>query len=159
MKDNGLSLVYFFPKKKVTYLGGQVGDQAWKFGRHWVKPGRIGDPTGRNVEPCKVKKTYAEWWIFFQRTMYVSLTSQGQSCSSQWCQSFFSIVRPDFSPLSLSWLLKLRRNGRNNFQHCWPAMLGVVASVLAVKCKRMQQLPTILLPTVHRGKDTTHTTL
>ena len=28
VKDNGLSLVYVFPKKKVTYLGGQVGDQA-----------------------------------------------------------------------------------------------------------------------------------
>ena len=28
VKDNGLSLVYAFPKKKVTYLGGQVGDQA-----------------------------------------------------------------------------------------------------------------------------------
>ena len=28
VKDNGLSLVYIFPKKKVTYLGGQVGDQA-----------------------------------------------------------------------------------------------------------------------------------
>ena len=52
VKDNGLSLVYIFPKKKVTYLGGQVGDQAWKFGRHWVKAGRIGDPMGRNVEPC-----------------------------------------------------------------------------------------------------------
>ena len=25
VKDNGLSLVYVFPKKKVTYLGGQVG--------------------------------------------------------------------------------------------------------------------------------------
>ena len=25
VKDNGLSLVYIFPKKKVTYLGGQVG--------------------------------------------------------------------------------------------------------------------------------------
>ena len=54
--DNGLSLVYIFPKKKVTYLGGQVGEQAWKFGRHWVKAGRIGDPTGRNVEP---------WFMFF----------------------------------------------------------------------------------------------
>ena len=52
MKDNGISLVYIFPKKKVTYLGGQVGDQAWKFGRHWVKAGCIGDPMGRNVEPC-----------------------------------------------------------------------------------------------------------
>ena len=28
VKDNGLSLVYVFPKKKVTYLGGQVGDQS-----------------------------------------------------------------------------------------------------------------------------------
>ena len=51
VKDNGLSLVYVFPKKRVTYLGGQVGDQAWKFGRHWVKADRIGDPTGRNVKP------------------------------------------------------------------------------------------------------------
>ena len=50
VKDNGLSLVYVFPKKKVTYLGGQVGDQARKFGHDWVKAGRIGDPMGRNVE-------------------------------------------------------------------------------------------------------------
>ena len=34
VKDNGLSLVYVFPKKKVTYLGGHAGDQAWKFDRH-----------------------------------------------------------------------------------------------------------------------------
>ena len=34
-----------------------------------------------------------------------------------------------------------------------PTMLGVVASVLAVVCKRMQQLSTLLGPTVHRGKD------
>ena len=38
-------------------------------------------------------------------------------------------------------------------------MLGVVASVLAVVCKRMQQLPTTLGAAVHRGKDTTHKTL
>ena len=38
-------------------------------------------------------------------------------------------------------------------------MLGVVASVLPVVCKRMQQLPTMLGPVVHRGKDTTHKTL
>ena len=43
--------MYVFPKKKVTYRGGQVGDQAWKFSRHWVKAGRIGNPTGRNVKP------------------------------------------------------------------------------------------------------------
>ena len=38
-------------------------------------------------------------------------------------------------------------------------MLGVVACVLAVVCKRMQQLPTMLGPAVHRGKDTTHKSL
>ena len=40
-----------------------------------------------------------------------------------------------------------------------PIMLGVVASVLALFCKRVQQLPTILGPAVHRGKDTTRKTL
>ena len=38
-------------------------------------------------------------------------------------------------------------------------MLGVVACVLAVVCKRMQQLPTILGPAVHRRKDTAHKSL
>ena len=33
-------------------------------------------------------------------------------------------------------------------------MLGVVGCVLVVVCKRMQQLPTILGPAVHSGKDT-----
>ena len=37
-----------------------------------------------------------------------------------------------------------------------PTMLGVVASMLAVVCKPMQQLPTMLGPAVHHGKDTTH---
>ena len=27
LKDNGLSLVYVFPERRVTYLGGQVSDQ------------------------------------------------------------------------------------------------------------------------------------
>ena len=40
-----------------------------------------------------------------------------------------------------------------------PTMLGVVASVLALVRKRMQQLPTMLGPAVHSGKDTTHKTL
>ena len=38
-------------------------------------------------------------------------------------------------------------------------LLGVVASLLAVVCKRMQQLPIMLGPAVHDGKDTTHKTL
>ena len=38
-------------------------------------------------------------------------------------------------------------------------MLGVVGCVLAVVCKRMQQLPTMLGPVVHRGKDTTYKSL
>ena len=38
-------------------------------------------------------------------------------------------------------------------------MLGVVVSMLAVVCKRMQQLPAMFRPAVHHGKDTTHKTL
>ena len=38
-------------------------------------------------------------------------------------------------------------------------LLGVVVCVLAVVCKRMQQLPTSLGPTGHRGKETTHKSL
>ena len=38
-------------------------------------------------------------------------------------------------------------------------MLGVVASVLAVVSKGMQQLPTMLGPVVHRGKDITRKTM
>ena len=34
-----------------------------------------------------------------------------------------------------------------------------IVAVLAVVCKRVQQLPTRLGPAVHRGKDTTHKTL
>ena len=40
-----------------------------------------------------------------------------------------------------------------------PTMVGIVAFVLAVVCKRMQQLSTMLGPAVHRGKDTTHKSL
>ena len=40
-----------------------------------------------------------------------------------------------------------------------PTMLGAVAFVLAVVCKRIQQLPTLLGPIVHPGKDTTHKSL
>ena len=40
-----------------------------------------------------------------------------------------------------------------------PTVLGVLACVLAVVCKRMQQLPTMLGPAVHREKDTTHKSL
>ena len=40
-----------------------------------------------------------------------------------------------------------------------PTRLGVVACVLAVVCKRMLELPTMLGPTVHGGKDTTHKSL
>ena len=55
--------------------------------------------------------------------------------------------------------VRQRANGRNNSQHCYANVLGFVACVLAVVCKRMQQLPSILGPAVHRGKDTTHKSL
>ena len=40
-----------------------------------------------------------------------------------------------------------------------PTMLRVVTCMLAVVCKRMQQLPTMLGAALHRGKDTTHKSL
>ena len=40
-----------------------------------------------------------------------------------------------------------------------PTMLGVGACVLAVVCKRIQQLPTMLGPAVHHEKNTTHKSL
>ena len=49
--------------------------------------------------------------------------------------------------------LKLCSNGRG--QQC----LEFLTSVLPVDCTRMQQLPTMLGPAVHRGKDTTHKAL
>ena len=55
--------MYISPKKKVTYLEGQVGDQVWKFSRHWVKAGHIGHRTGHNVEPWKPAITPPELLI------------------------------------------------------------------------------------------------
>ena len=52
---------------------------------------------------------------------------------------------------SISFVLGCGNNGAT--------MLGVVASVLAVVCTRMQQLSALLGPTVHRGKDTNHKSL
>ena len=40
--------------------------------------------------------------------------------------------------------LRLRASGRNNPNIVAPTMLGIVACMLAVVCKRMQQLPTML---------------
>ena len=40
-----------------------------------------------------------------------------------------------------------------------PTMVGVVASVLAVVCKRMRQVPTMLGPAVRREKDIIQKTL
>ena len=54
--------------------------------------------------------------------------------------------------------VKLSANGRTTLNIGGPTMLGVVASVLAVVCKRMQELPILILlgPAVHRGKETSH---
>ena len=61
--------------------------------------------------------------------------------------------------ITVSVIFRLRANGRNNSQHCCDNNVRSFCSVLAVVCKRMQQLPTMLGPAVHRGKDTTHKTL
>ena len=55
--------MYVFPKK-VTYLGGQVGNHAWKWrGHHWAKTSCIGKPTGHNFEICFASVLFSldEW--------------------------------------------------------------------------------------------------
>ena len=61
--------------------------------------------------------------------------------------------RFDMQPLS--YVQTEATTPNNNFA----TLLGAVACVLAVVCKRMQQLPTTLGPAVHHGKDTTQKTL
>ena len=56
-------------------------------------------------------------------------------------------------------LLRCVQTGATTPNIVAPIMLGVVACVLAMVCKRMQQLPTMLGPAVHRGKNTTHKSL
>ena len=87
------------------------------------------------------------------------------------------MLRPFAHPIAFCWML-LRVVGQSlkpvkllapckRAHFCWPTspnivaptMLGVVARVLAVVCKRMQQLPTMLGPAVHSVKDTTHKSL
>ena len=55
--------------------------------------------------------------------------------------------------------LRLRANGRNNSQHCCVNNVGSCCVCVGSVCKRMQQLPTMLGPTVYGGKDITHKSL
>ena len=57
------------------------------------------------------------------------------------------------------WSLGCVQTGATTPNVVAPTLLGVVACVLAVVCKRMQQLPTSLGPAVHRGKNATHKSL
>ena len=72
----------------------------------------------------------------------------------------------DLKTIVMECLTSMRRAGKSMCK--WtqqlpnivaPTMLKVVVYVLAVVCKRMQQLPSMLGTAVHRGKDTTHKTL
>ena len=51
------------------------------------------------------------------------------------------------------------QTGASTLKIMWPTMLAVVASVMAVVCKQVHQLSTMLGLAVHHGKDTTHKTL
>ena len=79
------------------------------------------------------------------------------------------MLRPFAHPVAFCWML-LRVVGQSlkpvkllvpckRAHYCRPTSPNIVAPVLAVVCKRMQQLPTMLGPAVHRGKDTTHKSL
>ena len=54
---------------------------------------------------------------------------------------------------------RLHVNGRNNSQDCCANNVGSCWVRVGNGVRRMQQLPTMLRPTVHRGKDTTHNSL
>ena len=68
------------------------------------------------------------------------------------CWMLLRVVGQSLKPVKL--LVPCKRA-----HYCRPTSPNIVAPVLAVVCKRMQQLPTMLGPAVHRGKDTTHKSL
>ena len=72
----------------------------------------------------------------------------------------FAIVSIAFATRLLSYLVKLRTNGPNNSQHsqhcCWANNVGSYCVCVGTG---VQQLPIMLGPAVHLGKDTTHKTL
>ena len=63
-------------------------------------------------------------------------------------QNFFHSRRIDFKIV-----LKLINPNKRNWNIVAPTMLGIVAFVLAMVCKRMQQLPTSLGPAVTSWKE------
>ena len=72
--------------------------------------------------------------------------------------------RSMWNPLTFSVSMKIycnfwKRLPKATCQKTQLTMLGFVTFVLAVLCKRKQQVPTMLGLAVHRGKDTTHKTL
>ena len=90
------------------------------------------------------------------RRPYVPTMLQGPlACSGEYKTKTKTTmtVQNFFFWLWRSYQLKLCSNGRG--QQC----LEFLTSVLAVEWTRMQQLPTMLVPAVHRGKDTTLKTL
>ena len=100
--------------------------------------------TSRSIDLISKKTNYTCSILFF-------LNNKKQICT---CSTLFVFLCRYFAQLQRCFAgLRLRANV------VAPTMLGVVACVLAVVCKRMQQLPTSLGPTVHRGKNTTHKSL
>ena len=78
--------------KKVTYLGGQIGNQAWKLGRHWVKTSRIGKPTRRKVEICFGSVLFSlDEWILCSDNQ--NLQSTCPMDKVKWKKRFFSLVK------------------------------------------------------------------
>ena len=76
--------------------------------------------------------------VISTKTIWTTQTiPQRISCEFQGNVSFLSQILY----ILYFFLVKLCPNGHNNYQHCWA---NIVASTLAVVCKGMQQLPTML---------------
>ena len=89
------------------------------------------------------------------RRPYVPTMLQGPlACSGEYKTKTKTTMTVQNFSLTLTVL-----SAKTMYKRTGSTMLGVVASVLALMCTRMQQLPSMLGPAVHRGKDTTHKTL
>ena len=82
------------------------------------------------------------------RRPYVPTMLQGPLASSgeYKTKTKTTMIVPNFS------LTLLVLSAKTMYKRTGSTMLGVVASVLALVCTRMQQLPTMLGPAVHRGR-------
>ena len=107
----------------------------------------------QEVYKCRHTKYTASNYILSHKNIYIE-KKEGE-CSS----AVLALGKKKQGSANLACGLELRENSAATPNIVWPKMLEVVASVLVVVCKQMQQLQTILGLAVHGGEDTSHNAL